>query len=1360
MSSAESFAASAREPLIASRYRVVKTLAEGATGTVLEVVDEATQQTLALKRLKAHSRSGNTGMFQREFYVLATMQCEQAPRVYDYDEDEDGPFFTMELLDARVLDDLPPLAWRESCRVLRDIALALDSLHARRLVHRDINTRNISISQTGSVKLLDFGAVAPFGAQTDVVGVPPFVCPESVHGQSMDGRSDLYALGALAFYLLSGRHAYPASSLLQLNELWQHPPSFECLGQLQPDGTKLPEHLVSLVRALLSPNPMARPANALTLIDQLQAIARLQDTAASAPLQTRHTSFIGRSTELAAIRGAFEKARRGRGSSIVIEAPNGVGKTRLLIESALELRIQGGAVLAHTSIKSDVPYSTASDLAVRLLDTLPDIARSAALPHAPVLAHVSPHVREKLGLAHPDLHELEPATRRVQLQAALHDWFVAVAHERPLVLVVDDLDMIDEPSAAWLTALAHDVSRRQLLIVSSGALDAKKQYFLFDLLRQHSRTLTLAPFTPDETLCLVVSMFQNTPNVPRLAAYLQRVSSGNPAHCLELCQHLVEADIVARFDGIWVIPQNISLLELPVNRQEILKQRLERLTDSERAFARDLSVQAGELPHEVCDEFRSNWPDVHSVLESLCEKGILERTSDGYRFAQEELRKTLHAELKEPRMRSAHRQMGRAWINRRDPTVIDQLAAGVHLLQGAELREGGRRLVQACSALQGSDGYSAAAPMLEQALKELRRQQRGERELILPLACLSIASYFTDRRLAERYGPETLAVMERNLGLHTIQRLRPFVGARAAVVLGLASAAVGFILRRNNPLIPRFPDALRLLFQAVSTLVSVHAICVDPREAIRCANTLEPLAAGLGPKHLGSLIYRECVAVALVVQDHQADPWQRFEGILETLRTCDNIPGLDGIRTDLLAGALYARGVQEVWRDDSQALLLADDLESLNGKLYAMYADKIRTLHYAHRGRLYLAQQYEQKVEEHAIQSGSAWQAETWSVAASISLLFRTDDAIGMKRAAKELQRISTEVPSLALLARRAYGAYLLLRGQPAEALAELEALTDEPMAVVGWTRSQATRARAYNALGRHEEAKRVCLEAMQHLDPADHAFTAMNLCIQIELAMAETGLGETERAAHMLGELFNRCAPNRNPLSLGALHEASARTALAAGHRERFVEHARAMRAWYLPTAVPTLIQRCERLDEEGACLLHARQNPDAAASAAHADPPLRPETCSTADQLLTLLTRGIENSETAFLFSCSQRASQPQLIARVGQENPTPSLRWWVRECLSHASEDQSQAAACESLGESSEELLFGTHQYRFFPLYDGPRLVGGAVLDTKEGATACCDSACLHAVGRQLTRFSANGSDQRRRSTARLPTPPQLQ
>jgi len=287
-----------------ARYVVKEQLASGGMGVVYRVHDRVTGEARALKRIQPDVAGEplHAAAFEREYQVLAGLDHPRIIRVFDYGIDEIGPFYTMELLEGDDMRSAAPLPYRMACLYLRDVATSLALLHARRLIHRDLSPSNVRMTPDGHCKLLDFGVLAAFGSSRLVVGTPPAIPPEALDGAPLDQRADLYALGALAYWLLTERHAYPARQIEDLRALWKGPPATP--SALVPG---IPKELDALVLSLLSANPLARPASAAEVIARLNVIGELpaegggetERLAASFLLSPR---FVGRAAPLQAFR--------------------------------------------------------------------------------------------------------------------------------------------------------------------------------------------------------------------------------------------------------------------------------------------------------------------------------------------------------------------------------------------------------------------------------------------------------------------------------------------------------------------------------------------------------------------------------------------------------------------------------------------------------------------------------------------------------------------------------------------------------------------------------------------------------------------------------------------------------------------------------------------------------------------------------------------------------------------------------------------------------------------------------------------------------------------------------------------------
>src|SRR5690349_10543219 len=171
------------------RYLARNVLGQGGMGTVYRAFDLERREEVALKRLRlrADPEANRRRLlaFEREYQALAQLHHPSIVAAYDYGVDRLGAYYTMELLSGSSLHERSEsgrVDWKLLCSWLRDVASALATLHARRLVHRDVTPRNIHCSRaahqaTSRATLIDFGALSNTERIATIVGTPPFLPP-------------------------------------------------------------------------------------------------------------------------------------------------------------------------------------------------------------------------------------------------------------------------------------------------------------------------------------------------------------------------------------------------------------------------------------------------------------------------------------------------------------------------------------------------------------------------------------------------------------------------------------------------------------------------------------------------------------------------------------------------------------------------------------------------------------------------------------------------------------------------------------------------------------------------------------------------------------------------------------------------------------------------------------------------------------------------------------------------------------------------------------------------------------------------------------------------------------------------------
>jgi hypothetical protein len=1185
--------------LIAHRFEVKEQIARGGMGTVYRVIDLSSGQERALKRvlLKNPARKSlYTSAFEREYQMLAGLDHPRIIRVFDYGVDAEGPFYTMELVRGRDLESAAPLPWRDVCLHMRDIATSLSLLHARRLLHRDLSPGNVKIGEDGHCKLLDFGALSDFGFTSWIVGTPPLVPPEALRGDLLDQRADLYALGALMYWTLTGRHAFPAERMDDLPSFWESPPR-------APSAwvPELPRAVDNLVLSLLSADPLARPSSAAEVIARLNAIGQLalEDESERRRLAQSFLivpPFVGRDEELEELGGHIRSAMNGQGSAVRIEAMPGSGRSRLLEEIGVRAQITGAVVLRADASMHPNKNGTSRALSLRLLDALPDIARERGKRYAAALSALGRDVETLLGLS-PSRPPLTSPADPLASHGELDDWMVELSQHRPLVIEVDNVEYCDDASLSLLIGLAKRARNEALFVVVAERLsrDRKPAKGLY-LLREQCQSLLLANLAAPETLALARSLFGDAPNVERFAEWLHGRTAGSPLHCIEISRQLVARDVIQHEGGMWALPASRPHVELPEALEDALSIRLSRLSQPALSLAQSLSLQRAEPTLALCRLLVSDPKSARaeqetlSLLDELAQNDVLHRDQTGYRFSSMALRESLVSHMDEHARLASHRRLGQAFAALSGPSDHAlKIEAGWHLIQGGDELPGADLIASVLSrgyALRTltANNYRLGVPT-EAALAVYKRHRMSSYQRVPLLAGLAQAGYYEEFSLSVRYGDEALDALEDVTGMRLARRARSWCGRHLALPLGLLFAFVRFYLLPKRERSYSFYELLHQLFSTVVALVGAATISLDPDRADRIASVLEPFSS-LPDSATPHGVYRFCLGLQQMGREHQPEAFENFDVLtrrFEDPRWYRMMPN-DG-RVLFVAGAHFARGAFAIFRAHGEAALeSAAKLDQLGLTLYSMIASQLRHLYFANRGELSRAEQHRDQVELHASHVGSAWQVELWEAAALLPSNVSMGNLVTMTRIVHRLQELSRIAPSLHFYRRLGE---LALHVARSEALEKAAALTfreidkREPRSFIGWTTVFSVLAGAYNAQGRFAEARALCERALVTVSERDREYVTLFLEIDIQAALADAGLGHPDLGLARLDGLIERFRQSGHPLALGLLYEARARIAYPAGRKRAYQHSLTQVEKLFRETGTPALIAKFERLAE-----------------------------------------------------------------------------------------------------------------------------------------------------------------------------------
>jgi serine/threonine-protein kinase len=268
------------------QYTLGEKLGEGGMGIVYRAEHEMLRRPTAIKLLPP-GKAGEESLkrFEREVQQMARLTNPHTVSIYDYGRTPDGLFYyVMEYLDGIDLEDLVreggPVAPGRAVRILRQVCAALYEAHGIGLIHRDIKPANILLCERGGypdiAKVLDFGLVREIAssdprltAENVLHGTPQYLAPETIqNADNVDARSDLYSLGAVAYFLLTGTPVFSGRGPLELihHHLQTEPESLS-----RRLGRPIPPKLEAVVLSCLAKDPDQRPESARALADALHA---------------------------------------------------------------------------------------------------------------------------------------------------------------------------------------------------------------------------------------------------------------------------------------------------------------------------------------------------------------------------------------------------------------------------------------------------------------------------------------------------------------------------------------------------------------------------------------------------------------------------------------------------------------------------------------------------------------------------------------------------------------------------------------------------------------------------------------------------------------------------------------------------------------------------------------------------------------------------------------------------------------------------------------------------------------------------------------------------------------------------------
>ncbi len=704
-------------------YRIEGIISDTRRGRVYAGWRSSDQLPISVKFYSSDSSSNGWPRVLRELEVLRRLAGRGIPAVIELIAVEDARGLVVERATGVDLSEWRaqhPPRLEDRLEIGIQLAALLVRVHASHLIHGNLNPENVVVDPaTREVHLIDFGAVRPFGGaskHTEVssgsLGIDEnlsFIAPEQSGrmGRGVDQRSDLYALGALLYFVFTGsppfRHEQPLAMIHAHMTQLPEPPERVC--------AEIPKSLGTLILKLLEKEPEERYQAAELLHTDLVACrdalvrGELDDSFVPSACADRlrlefGSRIFGREPEVQQLLAAFERVRAGRAELVLLLGPAGAGKSSLIAELRRRVATRVGYFVGgkFDAYRQGVPYG-AIQTAVALLafqmlaepdDRLHAIRRSLLErlgPLAGVLVDFVPDFAAILGTVD-SIAPVGPRETRARLGLVIARLFAGCATAGfPVVLALDDLQWADTGSRALLRELASGRSETPLLMlagVRSEPVDAafgseprdsaRVVSAEFGALPGCQLQLAIEPLDEGATLELLASALKLDPeHLQELAPLIQRKTVGNPLLVRQFIEHLYRERVLRVADGrfLWDL-REIEKMDIPDGAIGLVLSKLQTLQPRQHELLAVASCIGNEFDLDLLERAADQGAEaLLDLLHPLADAGLISVGETGLRFQHDRIRDAVLALLDDGERAALHRKVALALLERTPEEELD-----------------------------------------------------------------------------------------------------------------------------------------------------------------------------------------------------------------------------------------------------------------------------------------------------------------------------------------------------------------------------------------------------------------------------------------------------------------------------------------------------------------------------------------------------------------------------------------------------------------------------------------------------------------------------------------------------------------
>jgi tetratricopeptide (TPR) repeat protein len=711
---------------------------------------------VALKIVHPHllETPGFFKRFLREAEVGKKVRHANVVRTIDVDaislEGRQHNYLVMEYVEGKSLRDLLHDLGTIPETLLREIALqtaaGLGAIHAAGIVHRDLKPENVLITDDHEVRIMDLGvaklqeATIAITREGQFAGSVLYAAPEQFRGDVDVGPwADLYSLGVMLHELCTGDNPFrrdDAAGVIDAH-LKLDPPRVTHL------NSEVSAYFSECVATLLSKTPGDRFESADSLrsiLEQGEKSAWWTELAPKLRKKVEHlpkirvrreTKLHGRAGDLRLLSEAWERAKNADGSTVLVEGEAGIGKTRLV-----DAFLQGLADRdIHVLYGSYPPSGGLGGISQAVLGKFGEAGLAEALaPYLTVTPSLVPAFAAVLKHESPPTGS-EPLGGEA-LQAVCVHLMRALAEERPLIWILDDLHFAPRESRDVVLALARAVEGHRVLVVATARPGVPDDELANFSRLENFQRVKLARLGGREIIELLEDAFKSEALAEKLGVKITKKSDGVPFFIFEMIRGLKEGQFIRQEpDGSYVQTQVIEEIEVPSAVKDLIEGRMRGLTESQRAILDAGAVQGLVFDPDLVATVVEERPI--RVLRELAEierrSGLVRGEGELVRFDQNQIQEVLYGELLPRLRREYHTLLANAYAEEcgEEPKGDDAVFLVHHHLRGSRPNEALLHLEPAFGHLERSYRNDAVLDLARRALEAAGLLEGKERVEVL-----------------------------------------------------------------------------------------------------------------------------------------------------------------------------------------------------------------------------------------------------------------------------------------------------------------------------------------------------------------------------------------------------------------------------------------------------------------------------------------------------------------------------------------------------------------------------------------------------------------------------------------------------